>query len=142
MKARIPLNLVKLEDGNYHLSLESVFANGLKGLWIIDSGASKTVFDQSLTELYEKIEPDENVFIQSAGIGEGKLDTSLGNLKSFKIGSVTIEPFQVALLDLSHINKVYFHATEKEICGLIGSDFLLQKKAVIDYGKLQLTLNI
>jgi len=142
MKARIPLNLVKLEDGNYHLSLESVFANGLKGWWIIDSGASKTVFDQSLTELYEKIEPDENVFIQSAGIGEGKLDTSLGNLKSFKIGSVTIEPFQVALLDLSHINKVYFHATEKEICGLIGSDFLLQKKAVIDYGKLQLTLNI
>ncbi len=142
MKARIPLNLVKLEDGNYHLTLESVFANGLKGLWIIDSGASKTVFDQSLTELYEKIEPDENVFIQSAGIGEGKLDTSLGNLKSFKIGSLTIEPFQVALLDLSHINKVYFHATEKEICGLIGGDFLLQKKAVIDYGKLQLTLNI
>ena len=47
---------------------------------------------------------------------------------------------QVALIDLSHINKFYYHATEKEICGLIGGDFLRDFEAVIDYGHLSMML--
>lgn len=140
MKSTIPIHLIKLEDGNYHLTLESVFQNGMKGLWIIDTGASKTVFDQMLNNLYETILPDENVLIQSAGIGEGMLCTSLGKLISFKLSDFEVEPFQVALIDLTHINKVYFNVTEKQICGLLGGDFLLRYKAIIDYKKLKLTL--
>jgi hypothetical protein len=40
---------------------------------------------------------------------------------------------KVALLDLSHINELYKRATDLEICGLIGGDFLTKHHALIDY---------
>lgn len=140
MKHIIPLDLVELEDQNYHLTVVSQFEGGKEGMWIIDSGASKTVFDESLEELYTPVSMDESLQIQSAGIGEGRLETSLGELKPFSIGDYDHPSLQVALIDLSHINKLYYHVTSKEICGLIGSDFLLSHRAIIDYGRMELVL--
>jgi len=140
MKYIIPLELVELEDQNYHLTVVSQFEGGKEGMWIIDSGASKTVFDESLKELYTPVCMDESLQIQSAGIGEGRLETSLGELKPFSIGDYDHPSLQVALIDLSHINKLYYHVTSKEICGLIGSDFLLAHRAIIDYGSMELVL--
>lgn len=140
MKYVIPISLVELEAENYHITVTSIFSNGAEGLWIIDTGASKTVFNQSLKELYEPIEMDGYTQIQSAGIGIGHLDTSLGKLIPFMMGAFSVEPLSVALIDLSHLNKLYFHTTQKEICGLIGSDFLLERKAIIDYRKLELVI--
>ena len=140
MTYTIPLQLIELEAGNYHLAAKTSFSDGTEGLWVIDSGASKTVFDQALHHLFEQVETDDGTQLQSAGIGAGRLETSLGRLLPFTLGSLQVQDLQVALIDLSHINKLYFHATEKEICGLIGGDFLLEKKAVIDYGRQQLLL--
>ncbi len=142
MKHVIPINLVELESGNYHLTVNCRFANGADGLWVIDTGASKSVFDEALKTLYEPQESNELTQIQSAGIGAGHLETTLGTLLPFTLAGLEIEFLQVALIDLSHINKLYFHATEKEICGLIGSDFLLNNKAVINYRTLELVLEI
>lgn len=140
MKHIIRLELINLEDQNYHLTVVSQFEGGKEGMWIIDSGASKTVFDESLEELYTPVSMDESLQIQSAGIGEGRLETSLGELKPFSIGNYDHPSLQVALIDLSHINKLYYHVTSKEICGLIGSDFLLSHNAIIDYGRMELVL--
>lgn len=140
MKYTIPLELVELEDHNYHLTVVSQFGGGREGMWIIDSGASKTVFDESLKELYIPVSMDESLQIQSAGIGEDRLETTLGELQPFSIGEYEHPSLQVALIDLSHINKLYYHVTSKEICGLIGSDFLLSHRAIIDYGKMELVL--
>lgn len=140
MKHIIRLELINLEDQNYHLTVVSQFEGGKEGMWIIDSGASKTVFDESLEELYTPVSMDESLQIQSAGIGEGRIETSLGELKPFSIGNYDHPSLQVALIDLSHINKLYYHVTSKEICGLIGSDFLLSHRAIIDYGRMELVL--
>ena len=140
MKHDIPLELVELEDQNYHLTVTTRFDDGREGMWIIDSGASKTVFDESLKELYAPVSMDDTIQIQSAGIGEGRLETTLGELSPFLIGEYRHPALQVALIDLSHINKLYYHVTAREICGLIGSDFLLSHRAIIDYGKLELVL--
>jgi len=142
MKHVIPINLVELESGNYHLTVCCRFTNGAEGLWVIDTGASKSVFDEALKTLYEPQESNDITQIQSAGIGAGHLETTLGTLLPFKLAGLDIEFLHVALIDLSHINKLYFHATEKEICGLIGSDFLLNNKAVINYRTLELVLEI
>lgn len=140
MKYKIPLELIELEANNYHITLNCRFASGREGLWIIDTGASKTVFDEALKDLYDLVESGEELKIQSAGIGEGKLDTALGQLHGFSFSNFNIETLNVALIDLSHINKLYYHVAAREICGLIGSDFLLDHKAVIDYKKMVLTL--
>jgi hypothetical protein len=142
MKHVIPLELIELEEFNYHLAIKSVFKEGTEALWVIDTGASKTVFDWSLAENYDAIPPEEETIVRSAGIGNDQLDTTLGMLHEFYLGDLLIPPIKVALIDLSHINTLYYHATEKEICGLIGSDFLLENKAVIDYARLKITLNI
>ena len=49
----VPLQLVELEDENYHILIETIFQNGEKGKWAIDTGASKTVFDANLIEHFK-----------------------------------------------------------------------------------------
>ena len=125
MKHSIPLELIELEEANYHLAVSCKFIDGGEGLWVIDTGASKSVFDKSLKNHYDPVDPDDQlVAVQSAGIGSDLLDTSMGILHPFRLGKYRVTSLRVALIDLSQINKLYFHATEREICGLIGSYFL------------------
>ena len=140
MKYIIPLDLIELEEANYHLAVKSVFTDGSEGLWVIDTGASKSVFDRSLTNLYDETPAQEETSVRSAGIGNDQLDTTIGMLHAFHLSNLPVKPMLVALIDLSNINSLYYHATEREICGLLGSDFLLGNKAVIDYSKLQMKL--
>jgi hypothetical protein len=140
MKHIIPLELVELEENNYHLVVSSRFQDGSERFWVIDSGASKTVFDHSLNRYYQLIPADKEQPVRSAGIGSDQLDMALGLLNPFYIGDWLLPPMKTALIDLSHINALYLEATDKEICGLIGSDFLQEYRAVLDYGKHCLTL--
>jgi hypothetical protein len=142
MRIVIPLELIELEDDNYHLTVKSKFGTGEDGLWVIDTGASKTVFNIALKDHFDLVQEEEEKVIQSAGIGSDRLDTALGVLHPFTLGGFLIGPLQVALIDLSHINSLYYHVVEKEICGLIGSDFLREHKAIIDYSKLRLILTV
>lgn len=140
MQIKIPLELIELELNNYHVTVHCKFDNNAEGMWIIDTGASKTVFDQTLEHLYSPVDVDDSMEIKSSGIGGTKLETTLGKLEAFELGNLRIEPMQVALIDLSHINELYYNATDKKICGLIGGDFLLTHKAIINYETLELIL--
>lgn len=139
MKIKIPLRLIELEDNNFHLVAESVLPDNKTGFWIVDTGASKTVFDKNLSENFNEVEssPEE---IHTAGIGEKPLESSVGCLKTFTLGKLQVGQMRVALLDLSHINNYYSKATNLKICGLLGSDFLQSHEAVVDYKKKRLVL--
>ena len=123
MRIKIPLQLVELEDNNYHLVASSILPDGTTGYWIVDTGASKTVFDINRAENFNK-ENGKAEEVHTAGIGEKPLETSIGQMKPFSLEKLKIKNLRVALLDLSHINSYYATATEYEICGLLGSDFL------------------
>jgi len=140
MKYVVPLELIELEEDNYHLTVATRFEDGSDGLWVIDTGASKTVFSLALKDHYDLLPDDQQKEVRSAVIGSDHLDTVPAELHPFRIGEFPVRHLGVALIDLSHINDLYYHATEKEICGLIGSDFLMKHKAIIDYARLKLTL--
>jgi hypothetical protein len=140
MRIKIPIQIVELEEDNYHLIISSGFPDGTKGNWVIDTGASKSVFDKTLDEYYSVLD-DELDEIHTAGIGEEPLKTSMALLKSVQIGKLKIEGMKVALLDLSHINELYSKATNLKISGLIGGDFLVKYKASINYKKQVLILD-
>jgi len=59
---------------------------------------------------------------------------------SFKLGKLKLKDFPVVLIDLEAINNLYRKVTGKEVHGLLGSDFLLEMNAVIDYSKASLIL--
>jgi hypothetical protein len=134
MKIKIPLQIEELEDANYHLVVQSVFEDKTTGYWVVDTGASRTVFDKNLENQYvvSKEEPNQ---LHTAGIGEKPIETNIATLNPFSLGKLKVNTLKVALLDLSQINNLYSKATSLRICGLLGGDFFVQHQAVIDYKK-------
>ena len=132
MKIKIPLQIIELETGNYHLIAQGIFLDKTVIHWVIDTGASKSVFDKNLTDKYTLLD-EETEEIHSAGIGEKPLETRIGKLMSFKLGKLKITNQKMAILDLAHINNLYSKTASLTIGGLIGGDFLLKHQAIIDY---------
>lgn len=140
MRIKIPIELIELELDNFHIVITSEFSDKESGNWVIDTGASKTVFDKNLIKYYSELEGESDE-IHTAGISDQPQEISLAIIKPIQFGKFKIPNLKVALLDLSHINKLYSKATNLKICGLIGSDFLMKNGAVIDYKKRILFLN-
>jgi hypothetical protein len=140
LKYKIPVNIIKLDEKSFHLLIE-VKINGLPVNVLIDTGASRTVFDKSLPGVKLKAksrkDPEE---IHSAGIMAGSIDSQVAVVKSFKLGKLKLHKYKVILIDLDNINQLYLKATGKQIHGLLGSDFLLDMNAIIDYSKAYLIL--
>ncbi|MDB4582810.1 retroviral-like aspartic protease family protein [Draconibacterium sp.] len=140
MRTIIPIHLIELEPDNFHVTISSFFPDGQTRNWVIDTGASKTVFDKRLEEYFSVLEGESDE-IHTAGNNEQPQEISMALLAQLQIGKLKIENFKVALLDLSHINELYSKSTNLKICGLIGGDFLMKYKAVIDYKKKRLVLS-
>lgn len=103
---------------------------------IIDTGASRTVFD--IAALGNKLPlqyPGETEEIHSAGIMAGNIESQSAVAESFKIGKLELHDFPIILINLEEMNKLYLKVTGKQIHGLLGSDFLLERNAIIDYEK-------
>ena len=139
MAYKIPIEIIELESENYHILITSVFGDGTKGLWVIDTGASKSVFDKNQDKYIEKIEGSTED-LHSAGIGEEPMKGEIALLKPFSLSKLKVESMKVALLDLTHVNKLYASTAGVEICGLIGSDFLVRHNAIINYRKKSMVL--
>lgn len=131
--AKIPIELVELERHNYHLLVKAKFEDGEFGYWIIDTGASKTVFDKSLDQYYNLIEAEDDEEYQSAGISEGMVETLVGEVRSVNFGDLKLKDQKVALINLDHVNDIYRKYRDIRICGLLGSDLLKKYQCVIDY---------
>ena len=141
MKIKIPIQIIELEPDNYHIIILSSFHDYETGNWVIDTGASKTVFDKNLDKYYSVIEGESDE-IHTAGNNDQPQEILLAILKPLQIGKLNIENLKVALLDFSHINNLYSNTTNLKICGLIGGDFLMKYRAIIDYKKQVLILKI
>jgi hypothetical protein len=140
-KIEIPLKLVELENENYHILLEMKFSDNEPQMWVIDTGASKTVFDINLNNYYTEVDTPLTE-IESMGIGDIRIETKSGIINVMNLGNAVLYNLNVALIDLSQINVLYHKYTNERISGLIGSDFLFRYKATIDFKKLVLTLTV
>ena len=131
---QLPLQIIELEKDNFHLLIEGVFNDDTPTYWIIDTGASKSVLDLSLSPYYEIIDSDNEEDYHSAGINQGMMETSVGKMVSLKLGELEIINQKVALIDLNHVNEIYGKYTSSRIAGLLGGDILMHYKCRIDYG--------
>jgi hypothetical protein len=135
----IPIELYSIEEDGYHLSIP-VRINGKKALMLIDTGASRTVFDQERIKRFtgeELMEPNDKL---STGLGTSTMKTHTIVLRKINIGNLLVSEFTTILLDLQHVNDSYTKLGLLPIDGVLGSDLLVKYQAVINYKNKKLSL--
>ncbi|MDY4042290.1 MAG: retropepsin-like aspartic protease [Marinifilaceae bacterium] len=139
MEIQVPLEIVELEDNSYHI-ITTVLIGSIEGDFIIDTGASVTVIDRNTPFSHEAIADVPE--INSGGVSGRIEEVKLVNLPTFQIGDYTIENLHAAVIDLDYVNTLYEKQLRRRISGLLGSDFLVKFKAVIDYENKYLRLKV
>lgn len=139
MIVEVPFEIVQLEKDSYHLFVRCLVNGDQEGEMVIDTGASKTVMDRSFVKQYQGVELNDDE-IHSSGLGGDQIDAEMVRIESLRIGSLEVKDLCLALIDLSGINQMYEKYCQRRISGLLGSDFLLQNRACIDYNRSVLLL--
>lgn len=142
----IPLELLNLQDDGFHLLMEVVvFGHPFKA--VLDTGASRTVFDKSTVEqhLSQDIQL-QNTDLMSTGLGTNSMESFSLIVPDLILGdgtedsSLHLRKFDVAILDLSTINHAYRQMDMEPVIGVIGGDILIRYGGIIDYRKFILKL--
>jgi len=132
MKISIPIIVIQVEGGGYHLLVKSRFNSFVGGYLIIDTGASMSAFDKDTCMPFS-----EEIFlvseIQSSGVTSESLHAKPVHIKKVYIGRFRFEINQAVVIDLNHIKQLYLQFSKKHIIGLLGSNFLKEHNAIIDY---------
>ncbi|MBK5284059.1 MAG: retropepsin-like domain-containing protein, partial [Bacteroidia bacterium] len=137
-KTIIPFHLVPLDDDGAHLVVDASI-NDIKIKLLIDTGASKTVFDRKRMRALMSGKRFKKNHALSVGLGTNKMKSHYAMLEKFSIGELELKNFQTVLLDLSIVNKSYTALGLSPIDGVLGGDILNQYGAEINYRKKQLS---
>src|SRR3546814_12513712 len=111
----VPLTLLKLQDDGFHLLLEViVFGHPFKA--VLDTGASKTVFDKATVENHL---PEGRVLkhtdMVSTGLGTTSMQSVLLNVPDLQIGNFHLTQQEVAVLELSALTFSYEKLTITQV---------------------------
>lgn len=129
-KKYIKIKLKKIATN--HLELKAKI-NGVKGNFILDTGASNSCVGLDLIE-YFKLDAQESQ-TKAAGAGAIDMETQQSENNLLKIGDWKTHKFHLVLFNLSHVNTALVQHKAKEVHGIIGADILQKGKAFIDYNK-------
>ena len=115
-----------------------VKVNGVKGNFILDTGASSSCIGIHLKNHFNLT--SEETDLKAAGAGALGMETQKSSNNNIKIGSWKTLDCDLVLFDLSHVNEALKQQDASEVQGIIGADILGAGKAIIDYNKRNLFL--
>jgi len=139
MKTTLPITIFPIEDDGYHLKI-TLIINGKPANMIVDTGASRTVFDEARVVNFVDEDCIEVQDCLSTGLGTNSMKSKQVVLDEIQLGEITIIDYNAAVLDLTHVNQSYERLELEPIDGVLGSDILNDYKTVIDYDKKELVL--
>ncbi|WP_027879501.1 retropepsin-like aspartic protease [Mesoflavibacter zeaxanthinifaciens] len=131
---RVKLKLTKTN----HFEIKATI-NGVKGLFILDTGASNSCVGFEAAEKFD-LKKVKDSKILAAGAGAIDMATQISKKNKIKIGRLKIDKVSLVLFDLSHVNIALTNHNSKPVDGIIGADILKKIKAIIDYNKKYLYL--
>ena len=121
-----------------HYSLEAKI-NGIKGKFILDTGASNSCICTSLENNF-KIISKETIKNASSATSE------ISNTKISKNNKIQIGKWEnkinLITFDMSHINHALSEKKIDSVSGIIGADILKKSKAILDYKSNNLYLKL
>jgi len=143
MPCHLPIEVVPIEGDGYHLVVQ-VYVNSFKARMLVDTGASRSVFDiNRLQHFFDEDIPELEENIQnSTGLGTRDMQSKALYLSELKIGELVIRKYPAVVLDLSHVNHSYAELKLPPIDGVLGSDILMKYGARIDYRSRLMRINL
>lgn len=120
-----------------HLKLTAKI-NGVKGTFILDTGASYSCIGLNLADDFKLVSKESEV--KAAGAGATDMETYISEGNDLKIGKWELAQCDLVLFDLVHVNTALKQHEAGEVQGIIGADVLEKGKAFIDYDKKVLYL--
>lgn len=139
MNTKIPLELIDLNGDGFHLAMQ-VQVNGKPLRMILDTGASRTVFDSNRIHQFvnnPELSPNEQL---STGLGTNEMESNIFELESFILGELHLRDYTTISIDMKHINQTYEILEMPLIDGVLGGDILEDFQGRIDYKKQELQL--
>ena len=128
----IPINIISIEGDGFHLIAEGLI-NNKTARFVVDTGASRTVFDKDRILNYINNPEFAKKDGLSAGIGGTDISSFIFNIEELSFGDLKITDYQAVAMDLSNINNSYEMIKLPHIDGVLGGDLLRKHNAVISY---------
>ncbi|WP_299098554.1 retropepsin-like aspartic protease [uncultured Winogradskyella sp.] len=114
--------------------------NGVKGQFILDTGASNSCVGFEAIERFNlKVKDSE---IKAVGAGASDMLTQISTSNSIKVGKWKKNRVALILFNLSHVNNGLINHNAEPVDGIIGADILKKGNAIIDYEKKYLYLKL
>lgn len=113
-----------------HLELKASI-NGIKGSFILDTGASSSCIGLEYVDHFKLLSEDSEVL--AAGAGATDMITRLSKHNTVKINTWKREGIDIVLFDLTHVNTALKNHKAQPIHGILGADILNLGKGMIDY---------
>lgn len=129
---------LKLTKTN-HFEIKATI-NGVKGLFILDTGASSSCVGFDAVETFNLKAKDSE--IKAAGAGAIDMLTQISKRNKIKIGKWKKDKVALILFNLSHVNTALISHNSQPVDGIIGADILKNGKGIIDYEKKNLYLKL
>jgi predicted aspartyl protease len=132
---KIKLKLTKTN----HFEMKATI-NGVKGNFILDTGASSSCVGFEAIDNFNLKVKDSN--IMAAGAGATNMETKMSKKNKVKIGKWNHDKLVLVLFNMTHVNTALVNHNSKPVDGIIGADILKKGKAIIDYEKKYLYLKL
>jgi hypothetical protein len=134
-KGYVKVSLTLTETRHFAITTK---INGVKGRFILDTGASNTCVSFDKIEFFKLVSEESE--IKAAGAGATNMETLISTKNRIEIGKWKKKKLKIVLFDLVHVNEALTSHNARPVDGIIGADVLGRAKAVIDYGKNRLYL--
>ena len=131
--------MLAIESDGYHL-MGIIKINGKKAKVIVDTGASRTVFDKERIKHFVRTKSTVIKDKLSTGLGTNSMKSHQLPIRSLQLGKIKVKDYPAVLLDLSHVNHSYAQLGMAAVDGVLGSDIMHRFKAVIDFKKSEMKL--
>ena len=129
----LSISIKRLKTNHIQVKAE---INSVKGVFLIDTGASNSCIDLKLCDFYN-INYEKSAEKASSATDQIS-NTMISNKNQIKIGKWFKKNMTIVLFDMTFINKTLNEQGIERVSGIIGSDLLKKGKAIIDYSENKL----
>ena len=127
-KGYVKVKLTKINTNHFEIKGR---INGVKGRFILDTGASNSCVDINLAKKFKLDLIDSDT--KAAGAGAIGMETKVSSKNKIQLKRWIYNSFDLVLLDLSHVNTALTEHNATAVDGIIGADILEKGNAIIDY---------